>query len=344
MSLRGIARQLAYRLGALSAVHRARNRDFLTVVMFHRVQSAVERLRTGADPHYTVTPEFLAECRSFFESHYNVVCLDDVLSSYRRAKVLPPFPLLITFDDGWRDNLDWALPVLRGCPWVVFAATDGIEQAGVWWQEALLWAIRSGQIAPQDFLRQISDIDTQDARYGDLPVELRLTLECALLPPERRKTVLRPLSELLASRDDRPSMLSAQELRYLEEAGVSIGCHGASHLPLTHVQDAANDIARARDWLSGVLEPETVRAMSFPHGRWTSELAGTALQMGFELLFTSDPVLNPCPSGWLQQPVLGRIPITEEAVSDPRGAFAQARMATWLYTRQKQALSTSANA
>lgn len=337
MNLRSVARDLAYRSGSLQMLHRLRNRECLTVVMFHRVLPERERLQFGADPTYTVSPEFLAECRSFFERHYDLVSVEDVALSRRRIKALPAWPLLITFDDGWRDNLQWALPVLAGIPWTIFVATDAVQQEDVWWQEALLWALRSGASGYEDLLRHATTDGPYGARAAELVPELALLLAYSKLSVERRDEVLAPFSQALRRRYCGSIMLSGEDLRSLHKLGVSIGAHSASHLPLTEIADATDDLKRARNWLDQVLSGSAAPAMSFPHGRWDRGLLGSVRNLGYELVFTSSPVINACPSGWLQSHVLGRIPIMTTAARNRAGAMAPARMATWLYGRPRHA-------
>jgi peptidoglycan/xylan/chitin deacetylase (PgdA/CDA1 family) len=131
------------------------------------------------------------------------------------------------------------------------------------------------------------------------------------------------------------NMLSAKDLEYLQSEGVSIGAHGASHIPLSEMSDPGNDLVRARDWLDRELGPPASRALSFPHGRWDSSVAQMARELGYELLFTSEPLLNSCPHGWLESDVIGRIPVRTGDVADHRGRAAPERMAGWLYHRKR---------
>ena len=109
MTLRTAAKNLAYRSGAMDFFHRARHRECLTVLMFHRVLPASECRRSEADPLYAITPELLAGIVEFLKQNYAIVGVRDILSSLSREHRLPDLPVLITFDDGWRDNLEWAL-------------------------------------------------------------------------------------------------------------------------------------------------------------------------------------------------------------------------------------------
>ena len=57
----------------------------------------------------------------------------------RAGEPLPDMSCLVTFDDGWWDNFEHALPILRdrGVPAAVFVATDYIGSERCFWQERL---------------------------------------------------------------------------------------------------------------------------------------------------------------------------------------------------------------
>src|SRR5215468_8289687 len=78
---RAALKRLAYRSGALGALHRLRNRRRLTVAMFHRVLPETSPQWRDADPTYTVSDRLFVEVLAFFRRHYNVVPLEAVLAA-----------------------------------------------------------------------------------------------------------------------------------------------------------------------------------------------------------------------------------------------------------------------
>ncbi len=94
-------------IGETTNVALADDRRTLRVLMYHKVNATPEN-------PVTVPPALFAQQMDHLEgAGYRVVGLDDVLSHYRDGRPLPPRAVLITFDDGYRDNLENALPILE---------------------------------------------------------------------------------------------------------------------------------------------------------------------------------------------------------------------------------------
>jgi peptidoglycan/xylan/chitin deacetylase (PgdA/CDA1 family) len=330
MNLRNAARKIAYRSGAMDMVHRMRHDQCLTVLMFHRVQPVEERKRSGADPRYTVTPGLLEAIVGFLRRNYSIVSARDVLLSLGQSKALPPRPALITFDDGWRDNLEWASPMLRGLPWILFVATDAVGEPDCWWQEVLLWALRSGRADYTD-LWQCAAPNGVNSKVPDKQNVLLLLMRYGALNPEHRRRALQLHEEALRSSCKTRHMLTAAELQELVRNNVDVGSHGASHLPLSLLDDVVGDLSRSKKWLADL---SSVPAMSIPHGRYGETTIRAARDLGYSAIFTSDAILNPCPNGWLLDDVIGRICLDPVAVSDRLGRLVPDRLAAHLYRRQ----------
>jgi len=84
-----------------------------------------------------ITPDFLEKvilgCR---KQNVDIVDLDEAMRRLRSPERENQFAVF-TFDDGYKDNLEYALPILRkhDCPFTLFIAPNLIDaQAPVWWQ------------------------------------------------------------------------------------------------------------------------------------------------------------------------------------------------------------------
>jgi peptidoglycan/xylan/chitin deacetylase (PgdA/CDA1 family) len=114
----GVYRTLGETVATVAAQNGANgaNDALLRVLLYHKVND-------GPTAPLTVSVSLFDEQLSRLrELQYNVVDLDTVLAHYRDGRPLPSCPVLITFDDGYRDNLDNAAPVLErhGFPSVSF--------------------------------------------------------------------------------------------------------------------------------------------------------------------------------------------------------------------------------
>ena len=162
--------------------------------------------------------------------------------------------------------------------------------------------------------------------------ELALLSAFGALDAERRDSLLTQMHE----RKLRPDMASWDGLRSLLGAKVSIGVHGFSHLPLTRLDDPGQDLRQAQEILRSNLGPDAIVSLSFPHGRYDAKVLAATRALGFELIFTSDAVLNACPDGRLPQDMIGRISVEGGWICDDRGDFDPGRAERWLMLRKRQ--------
>jgi peptidoglycan/xylan/chitin deacetylase (PgdA/CDA1 family)/glycosyltransferase involved in cell wall biosynthesis len=106
----------------------------LPVLMHHKVTP----LRSPGDL-YAVTPARFARQMARLARHgYVGIRPSDWLTWIREGKSLPHKPVLITFDDGYADNAEYALPVLRqyGFGAAVYMVTGQVGGTNAWDQAA----------------------------------------------------------------------------------------------------------------------------------------------------------------------------------------------------------------
>lgn len=103
----------------------------LPVLMYHHVGP----LRAGIRPIQTVSPaRFEAQIRWLVHRGFTSIVTADWIAWCNSSGTMPRRPVLITFDDGYADIAEFALPVLRrhGLNAVVFLVTDYIGKTNLW--------------------------------------------------------------------------------------------------------------------------------------------------------------------------------------------------------------------
>lgn len=325
-----------YYSGALDAYHRRRNRDRLTVVMFHRVLAPSDPRWATADPEYSLRDDLFAECLAFFKRHYHVVTVDDVLAARRGGPPLPARPLLITFDDGWSDNEEFALGHLRraGLPSLLFVVADVVGRSEPFFQERLVGAWRAGRLDAARAAQLWRDAGGDPAnvpRFGgkdDLEPLRAVITRLEQLAPAARDPLLAALAPVLD--DGVRYMVTATQLRNLAGHFVAIGSHGKTHTPLTKARDLDAELSGSRTLLAAHVGTPP-RTMSCPHGAHDARIVAAAHQAGYDLVFTSVPELPPAAGP--APAVLGRVGFTGETITDERGRFAPERLALHLFRK-----------
>ncbi|MEM8987212.1 MAG: polysaccharide deacetylase family protein [Pseudomonadota bacterium] len=316
--------------GAARLYHYARNRRALSVVMFHRILPEDDPRFAGADPAYTATLREFEAALDFFQTYYAPVSLAEVESAAREGTTLPDHPLLITFDDGWRDNVEYAAPVLerRGLPSVLFVATGHIgSDKGFWPEQALAWALTGPESDAEK--RRLAG-GGQDNPAADRMDFARNIVAAFAAAPEGPRAVM--LDRIAAHGPGPRAMADAEDLKRFRAAGGAIAGHGHSHEPLTDVGDAREDIQACHARLQETMGQQNAPAFSFPHGRYTSEILHTVQEAGFGLVFTSDPGMAPV-SALAQSAPIPRIEVDFRAWRGAQG-FRASDFAFYMMTQR----------
>lgn len=109
----------------------------LTVLMYHRIVAPGDAFPGTPVGQFRAQMQWLRRhCEPIAPEHFEESLL---VSSWAKP------PVLVTFDDGYRDYHDNAYPILRelDIPSVVFLATSFIDDGGLIWTDAVTWAFRT---------------------------------------------------------------------------------------------------------------------------------------------------------------------------------------------------------
>jgi peptidoglycan/xylan/chitin deacetylase (PgdA/CDA1 family) len=230
---------VAWAYASLIGTFRASPRRVL-VLRYHAL-GRPEEVAAYASPGISVTPERFEEQVSFLTSRYDVIDLDAALARVRGEAAPGSRPgVVITFDDGYRDNHEHGLPILRR-----YGATGTFYVvAGSVWPAPPVWTVRLRTLldrparprgaGPAPFALDLSDAEAAQRSVRALTRWLRG------MPADDREQRLGELALWLA-RDQAPGervMMDTAELESMAEAGLTIGAHTLTHPLLPEVPEA----------------------------------------------------------------------------------------------------------
>ncbi len=263
-AIRGLASAVYYSglLGAGARVAgRLRLGSGVPILTFHRVNDE-------ADPFFPSMPTAVFAARMEYVARNYVVLPVEEIAERLRMGTVPTRALAVTFDDGYRDTLTHAAPILAryGLGATVFLATGFIGTADAPWYDRLAGAVKVSE-------REAIELEPGDA----IPVRgqrlraLQSVLQRLKQVPDdvRRTSVERLIKELDPADGGRQKrlMLSWDEVDALCGLGFSIGAHTVGHPILSRLGPEAawreiHGSKRAIEEATG----RAVRAFAYPNG------------------------------------------------------------------------------
>lgn len=238
--------------------------DRLSVLGYHNVEST---WRFPAAPGRGVRT--LGRQLRFLKRTANIVALDTALDALHEGRPLPARAVAITFDDGYRDNLTLAAPLLQrlGIPATIFLVPgflSGHEHA--WW-ERLGWALTQTRAPAVDFDGGRLNLATTAERHTALAV---VEESVKRLDHTARQTAVEGLVAALepgGTYHPDGLFMDWDGARGLVRAGISIGSHTMRHAILAREAERPqrHDLSESRRLLESELQTR-VRTLAYPNG------------------------------------------------------------------------------
>ncbi|MGH4019215.1 MAG: polysaccharide deacetylase family protein [Pseudonocardiaceae bacterium] len=206
------------------------------------------------------------------------MALDTALNALQAGRPLPPRAVAITFDDGYRDNLTLAVPILERLriPATIFLVPgflSGHEHA--WW-ERLAWAVTRSRAPALDFYGQRLGLGTAADRHAALAVVEEAVKR--LDHTARQSAVEGVVAALEPEGSYQPDALFMDwdGARSAVRAGISIGSHTMRHAILARESEETQreELSESRRLLESELQA-AVRTLAYPNGQAGDHDAGT---------------------------------------------------------------------
>ena len=266
-------------------------RPRVNVLYYHRVVEAHDPMNDSVPDVATFRWQM-----ALLKKYFNVLPLSEVVARWQDG-TLRPRTIAITFDDGYKDNLTKAAPILQelGLPATIFVASGYLKRR-------LMWNDRLIEAARRSTRREV---DLEPMGLGTVAVSStgdRQRLAGMLINAlkrhkvDQREAMTEAVCDALGVTDFPSLMLEPEDLARVESAGFEVGGHTVNHpiLCMETPERAEWEINQGKRDLEEILD-HPVRLFAFPNGRPDRDYGAAHVEMvrqaGFAAAFSTAPAV-----------------------------------------------------
>lgn len=232
----------------------------------------------------------------YIRNWYNIITIDELIDHIKNGKDFNGPSIVITIDDGYRDNYDLAFKILDkyNLPAVIFLTTGLIGSPNAPWIESIAYALqyteKKSVILPDLFGNSSIDISTKKKKRDLWEI---LFEKLHYLEHEQKNVLVADiLNRIGVNQSDCRAMLSWDEIRIMSKKRVSFGAHTVTHPNLNkmQIQNAMNEIEESKKCIENKLN-RTVSTFAIPNGKtedFNETLSKFCIKIGFEGILTTD--------------------------------------------------------
>ena len=290
MSRRARMASLLYQTGIVRAALALRSSvpvRWLNVVTYHRFPSATGE-KLFDDEVVDVSADAFERQLCCLERHFTFVGVEE-LCAVAAGRSLPPNPLAITFDDGYLDNYEVALPILKrhDAKATFFLSTTALSERRVHWWDRIAYIVKRATVDrlalsyPAKLEIPLGDRAAAQQRL------LRFVKTCRGLDLERFLDELGVAARVAWSAQAERTfaerlLMTWDHVRELKKAGMDVQSHTRTHRVLETLEpsELVDELAGSRADLAREIG-EAPRAIAYPVGK-TIEL-GSPIRAALEV-------------------------------------------------------------
>ena len=241
----------------------AGERGRLSILIYHRALAAPDPIL-----HDETDAAVFAWQMALLRDQFNVLPLGEACARLARG-ALPARAACITFDDGYADNEQIALPILKrlGLPATFFVAT-GYSDGGIMFNDAVIEAVRRAPAGTHDLAplglgsHSFDDSASRRAAIDDLLGQIKYR------PVAERTELVERLAAAMQSTLPTNLMMRPAQIKRLYDEGMEIGAHTVTHPILTVLdeQQARAEIVGGKHRLEEITGAP-VTLFAYPNGK-----------------------------------------------------------------------------
>ena len=233
---------------------------------------------------------------------YRPISLDNLVYGLNRRRELPGRSVVVTFDDGYTDNAEVAMPILNqlGIPATFYVTVDCVEQRKLPWPSRLRFVFRKTILPEWTDSRgqrwELEDSDSRERAY------LACCDDCCQLSGKVQEVFVHRLeAELQSSVPGELSalMMSYDQIRSLAHCGHIVGSHTMTHPNLAYLtkQAARMELEQSKQRLESEMKAP-IRHFSYPcpalTPHWNEQTVSQSRSVGYDSAVTTNVGVTRC--------------------------------------------------
>jgi peptidoglycan/xylan/chitin deacetylase (PgdA/CDA1 family) len=236
------------------------------ILIYHRVNDQ-------KDQFFPATPTNVFSRQMEYLAHnFNICSLENAIDMMRN-KDIPDNAVVVTFDDGYKDNYTTAFPILKSysIPATIFLTTNAIDSERVLWHDRVFSAFRETRVS---LLEEFGDPlirhplrTLEEKLYAQQDV---LKFLWSLSDHERLFWIDRLMERLrvLDQKSVPDLMLTWDEVRIMYQNGLSFGSHTVTHPILSRLSmdNIRSEIYESKKSMEVNLQT-SIKTFAYPNGK-----------------------------------------------------------------------------
>ena len=235
----------------------------LSILTYHRARAAPDPLL-----HDEIDAATFEKHMALLRMEFNVLSLGEACARLARG-ALPSRAACITFDDGYADNEQIALPILKryGLPATFFVST-GFSEGGIMFNDGIIEAVRRAPGGTYDLTslglgtQSLGDHTSRRTAINSLIDQLKYR------PVSERWAMVVQLAAAMRSTLPENLMMRPAQIKRLHDEGMEIGSHTVNHpiLAMLDDEDARSEIIGGKRQLEDITGAP-VTLFGYPNGK-----------------------------------------------------------------------------
>lgn len=237
------------------------------LILFGSIEDEKKRIYTE---HYATALCFHDIDKKLFEksiqwliqNHYTFITAEQLIDIETKKIAPPEKAVWITFDDGWKKNIDNVIPVIAkyNIPVTFFISTQPVENGGVFW-----WTYLS--------------------KYGKfLPHQYDTLEKISVMNDSERRKLIADLENRFSKMIDRETLTTEDVISISKMPQVRIGCHTVNHVIMPRCTEEELDFElmtskqKLENWTG-----QKISLFAYPDGEFGDREKEYVKKHGFEL-------------------------------------------------------------